>query len=521
MSTVTTNISTEIQDLSSKLLSTLDEAVFFQELSTFLGDQLGIENVAACRILYDESSEFIVDGKAVVVNGEKLEKGEGISGFVARTKRPYYSNNVASDPLFAGEVKLGVKAELCVPVEHEGIVIGTIHFREFNEERKFKKGDITKVLTIINGLKRPIENMKMYLSAKHLNEVLLKKIEKQELALKEKESGTEVNGIIKVVEKNIIGKSEAMSGLLNLADRVAKTDTNLVINGESGSGKEILARRVHCRSARVKGRFLTVDCSTLSEEQLEIELFGQEVKGGSEKVINEGLLVRANGGTLLVRNIHRFTKRLQAKFALFVREGVASRVGGRAFFRSNVRIMVLSSKDLMEEVKAGKFYEELFYALNVVSLTVPSLRERKDDIEIMASDFINSAAQGNKIKSLSPGTIRIMRSYNWPGNIRELQNVMAGASILAEGAIIEERHLPEDILNSKEVEKIDKKKKDAAEEFEAITLSELEKRHICTTLQRFGGNKTKSAKSLGITVKTLYNKLHNYGAVTVAGMGSK
>jgi len=200
----------------------------------------------------------------------------------------------------------------------------------------------------------------------------------------------------------------------------------------------------------------------------------------------------------------------QLKLNNFLTEKIGFRLGGHMPFRSEVRVIAATTKRLEEEIREGKFREDLFFNLNTMSLCVPSLRERQDDVECLANYFLNKLRSEGEQKSFSPGVIRLLGDYAWPGNIRELQNVVERSYILSDGMIIERDHLNESITSAKE--QLNEAEAEVVE-FTEMTLGELEKRHICLTLEHLGGNKTKTAKTLGITVKTLYNKLHSYGMI--------
>lgn len=511
MSGILAKSSSEIQELMSLLLSTLDESTFFNELSKFLTQSVSCDRIIVHKVLDDQSTQLIACNGSVVEDGKKLEKGQGPAGHVIRTKKSYFSNNVSRDPLFADESKDGVQTELCIPVVADASVIATIHFQSFNIERTFERKDITTVLDILEQISVPLTNMKMYLSAKHLNQALLSKIEQKEKELSERQDVGSYNSSFKIDDKNIIGNSDTLLRLKSVLEKVAHTNANSLIVGENGSGKELSARKIHCLSERRDYSFLTVDCTALPEEKLEEEIFGVEIVEitGNTRVRN-GILEKANGGTVLIKNISRLPINLQSKLILFINQGMAFRVNGQMPYQANVRIIASTLKNLEEEVEKGNFREDLFYSLNTVNLKIPALRERPDDIELLATFFLNEGKPNELQKSFSPGVLKALREYHWPGNVRELQNVVERAYILSDGPIVEKNHISETIFRENVVqEEIDQD----VYLFQEMTLDELEKKHICRTLEHLSGNKTKTAKMLGITVKTLYNKLHSYGMI--------
>jgi len=508
------SISPSLEELTSTLLSTLDEGTFFNELSKYLQSVVQHDQCLVYQVSGDSSAKLVSKNGEKVENGILLEKGKGIAGHVVRTKRAYISNNVGRDPLFAGDEDMKDRiAELAVPVACDGITLGTIHFQSNTEEIQFGREDVTNILAVLSSVKRPLVNMKMYLQAKHLNEVLLMKVEEKERELEQSKGTSSIGESYRIQDVDIIAQSPIMKELVVLAERVAVSDVNTLIQGEHGVGKETLARRIHCRSARNDQAFIVVDCSSMAEEELEIELFGKELNDFSMgQQVRQGAIEMSNGGTILLANIDGLAIGLQSKLSHFISEGLAFRVGGQVPFRSDVRIIASSTKNLKSEVEENLFREDLFYSLNTMIMNIPSLCDRKEDIEVLANFILNNGKEISKQKSLAPGVVTALTEYQWPGNIREVQNVIERAYILSDGLIIERDHLSENITNG-EVEEVLEESADL-QLFSEMTLDELEKKHICRTLDHLEGNKTKTAKMLGITVKTLYNKLHSYGMIS-------
>ena len=509
MESVAKNL-TKIQEISSILLSSLDESVFFPLLGKLLHDQVGVDKTTVFLVQENGSVKLISKNGKLLKKGIALEKGVGPAGHVIRTRKPYFCNNTERDPLFADANNEGIRAELALPISHEGIVIATIHFQCIESDKEFTRDNITEVLEILNELRQPLANMKMYLAAKHLNESLLRQIEVKEKEIQKRDSGGSIGENFRIEEKEIVGKSDSMKRLIHLADKIAEADVNALLIGERGVGKEMVARRVHCRSIRKDHAFISIDCSALDELALEKEIFGEEGGSFKEMKVRNGLLELANGGTLFLNNVDRLTLHLQSKIHNFLSEKMAFRVGGHMPYRSNVRLVVASTHDLDEKVTEGSFREDLLFAINTMILKVPSLRERQDDIETLATHFLNLHKKTEEQKSLSPGVVNSLRDYFWPGNVRELQNVIERAYILSDGMIIERDHLADSVTEAQILEEVEDEN---VIHFSEMTLDELEKRHICMTLEHLGGNKTKTAKMLGITVKTLYNKLHSYNMI--------
>ncbi|MBC7712683.1 MAG: sigma-54-dependent Fis family transcriptional regulator [Rhizobacter sp.] len=494
---------TNLENLSSTLFLSLDEAHFFLSLNVFFKNHMNAQKVQVYKILDNGSSVLMAEDGQPVLNGAILEKGVGASGYIGRTKRGYFSNTVERDPVFTREAGLGVKAELCFPISADGVVLGSIHCQMMDASREFSREDMTFGMSVLTEIKSPIMNMKMYLTAKNLNETLLRTIELKEKELQESRSGVKIQDSFKILEKEIIGRSASMKDLLALVDRICDKDINAFVMGEAATGKEMIARRIHCRSHRRDRAFVTIDCSTMNETQLDKEMFGTEN--------HMGMLEVANFGTLFINSIEKMTPAIQNKLMQYLTSKMGIKAESTGFFKSDVRMISASTKDLMEMVRDNKFREDLYFALSTVVLKAPALRDRKEDIELMANFFLNQNKAKEVQKSFSPSAIKALSEFNWSGNVRELQNVVERAFILAEGSIIEKLHLDQNIQNAELAAIVVAPVAVKAADFQHITLEELEKGHIMGTLENLGGNKTKTAKVLGITVKTLYNKLHSYG----------
>ncbi|MDD4973432.1 MAG: sigma 54-interacting transcriptional regulator [Bacteriovorax sp.] len=503
MTTSATNQKTDLATLSSVLFLSLDEAHFFNAINKFFSNHMNCHKVQAYKLLENGQAQLMSENGESVLNAIILDKGVGAVGYIARTKKGYFSNTVERDPVFTREATLGIKAELCLPISVDGVVIGSIHCQMNDSSREFSREDMTFGVSIINSISAPIQNMKMYLASKQLNETLLRTIELKEKELQESRSGLKLQDTFRIIEKEIIGRSQAMKDLLALVDRICDKDISAFIMGEAATGKEMIARRIHCRSHRRDRAFVAIDCSTMNEKQLDIEIFGDET--------HMGMLEVANFGTLFINSTESMPANIQNKLMQYMTSKMGIKAGSQSFFKSDVRIVSASTKDLMDLVKASAFREDLYFALSTVVLKAPALRERKEDIEILANFFLNQNKAKDAQKSFSPGAIKSLSEYSWSGNVRELQNVVERAFILSEGMIIEKLHLDQNIQNAEVLLVVEKTVQVKSAEFIHVTLEELEKGHIMCTLENLGGNKTKTAKVLGITVKTLYNKLHSYG----------
>ena len=303
----------------------------------------------------------------------------------------------------------------------------------------------------------------------------------------------------------IVGKSQKMMALMETVAQVAPTRASVLITGESGVGKELVADAIHELSTRSKGPFIKVHCAALSESLLESELFGHE-KGSFTGAIaqKKGRFELADGGTIFLDEIGEINAATQVKLLRVLQEKEFERVGGERVITVDVRIVCATNRDLLKEIEKGNFREDLYYRLNVVRLDVPPLRERKDDIPLLMTTFLTKFNQENdkSLEGFSNGAKKALLSYDWPGNIRELQNSIESAVVLSRTSVIEVDDLPPSVRLADSSAQLSLEV--------GITLAEAEKKLIMSTLVMSGGNKTKAAEVLGIGRKTLHRKLQEY-----------
>jgi len=308
-------------------------------------------------------------------------------------------------------------------------------------------------------------------------------------------------------EGRIIGSSAAMQELWAMVIQVAPTEATVLISGDSGTGKELVASALHYKSHRADGPFIKVNCAALAENLLESELFGHE-KGaftGADRR-RDGRFVQAQGGTLFLDEIGETSPAMQAKLLRVLQEHELQRVGGQQTISVDVRIVAATNRDLEQEVRAGRFREDLYYRLNVVVLEVPSLRKREGDIPLLADFFLHRFAGQNKrtIQGITPECMDVLNRYPWPGNVRELENAIERGVILMRGEYLDIAGLPIAIQRwaGTNVEQ---------ETEQPATLKEAERLLILKTLKETGNNRSEAARRLQITRKTLLNKLKKYG----------
>lgn len=310
----------------------------------------------------------------------------------------------------------------------------------------------------------------------------------------------------------LLGRSPVMIGLYKEIARVAPTRSTILIVGESGAGKELVARSIHQHSTRATGPFVAVNCGALTETLLEAELFGH-VRGSFTGAVGDrkGLWEEAAGGTLFLDEVGETSPAFQVKLLRALQEGEIRRVGSSKATQVDARILAATNRNLEQDVKSGKFREDLFYRLSVVTLRVPSLKERRTDIPLLAERFLGIVLEreGHRPVTLSEETIRTLVAYNWPGNVRELESAIEYAVLHARGHAIVPEDLPEK-LQSAQVRSAARSPLSAL--FEDLpALDELERRYLLYILEVAGGNRTRAAEILGIDRRTLYRMIERWG----------
>ncbi|MGZ6291422.1 MAG: sigma-54-dependent transcriptional regulator [Syntrophales bacterium] len=310
--------------------------------------------------------------------------------------------------------------------------------------------------------------------------------------------------------QNLIGHSPAMTKLIETMVQVAPSEATVLITGESGTGKEMIAGAIHFNSLRKSGPFVKINCAAITETLLESELFGHE-KGaftGADKR-KEGKFRQAEGGTLFLDEVSEMSPAMQVKLLRVLQEREITRVGGDEVIKVDVRVIAATNKDLMREIEARRFRDDLYYRLNVVTLNVPPLRERREDIPLIARHFLALFAKKNhkSIKGFSPQAMDRLLKYNWPGNVRELMNAIERGVVLSRSEYLGEEEFTL-VLRAEPQEKEAPVQQIGVAE---PSLESVEKETILKALETTGGNKSEAARRLGITRRTLHLKLKKYG----------
>ena len=314
----------------------------------------------------------------------------------------------------------------------------------------------------------------------------------------------------------ILTADHRMRELIQLARTVAQSKATVLIQGASGTGKELVASLIHENSTRSSRPFVAINCAAIPENLLESELFGYERGAFTGAVTSKaGKFEFANGGTLLLDEISEMDIRLQAKLLRVIQEGEVDRIGGRKPVPVDVRIIATTNRNLADCVREGTFRQDLFYRLNVVNLTLPRLADRLGDVRLLSMHFMGSycGKGGKSMKGFTPEAMRLLESHNWPGNVRELENVIERAVLTSQGEMIREQDI--------HIERPSQPQPLPAESLEALaagakswepgrTLDDIEKSVILEALQYHKGNRTHTARALGISIRTLRNKLADY-----------
>jgi DNA-binding NtrC family response regulator len=307
----------------------------------------------------------------------------------------------------------------------------------------------------------------------------------------------------------LVGNSKVMQEIHRLIELSAPTTAPVLILGASGTGKELVARTIHDLSPRRDGPFVAVNCSAIPETLLESEIFGHE-KGAFTGAVERriGCFELAHGGTLFLDEVAEMSPAIQVKFLRILQDGVIRRLGGKSEIQVDTRVLAATNKDAARALEEGSLREDLYYRLNVFSLSLPLLRERVDDLPLLVQAFLEefNARYDRRVRSLDDAALTILRAHAWPGNVRELRNVMERAVVSCDGDILTATHLPPGLSGV-----VRDPVSDALSIAVGTSLDDAEKTLILSTLASVGNNKTKAAKVLGISLKTLHNKLHRYG----------
>jgi DNA-binding NtrC family response regulator len=424
------------------------------------------------------------------------------------------------------EAEDGEKALEIIKTKHVDVIISDIKMPKLDGLtllKMIKEIDseiVVLIMTAYGTIETAVDAMKLgaydYItkpfSTEQVKLTVEKAIERQKLIYENKYLREKLNDHYNY--KRIVGNGKVMQPVYELIDKVAPTDTSVLIRGESGTGKELVAHAIHFNSRRKEKPFIKVNCAVLAEGILESELFGHEkgsFTGAAGKRI--GRFELAHGGSIFLDEIGDISLSTQIKLLRVLQEKEFERVGGNEIIRADVRIIAATNKNLEEAIRKNLFREDLFFRLNIVPIYVPPLRERKEDIEKLSLHFLNrySLEANKKIESIDPKTIELLTRYNWPGNVRELENAIQRAVVLADSNIIFPAHLPLDIQTFQREESANILKEDAS-----LTekIENYEKELIMSAMKKTNNVQTRASKILGINRTALIYKLKKYGFIT-------
>lgn len=406
---------------------------------------------------------------------------------VLQTGEAVLTFDALSDERFESSVSIiaqKILSIICIPLRSGERITGAVYL-DSSKSRKAFTDDALKFLTIFSNLAAiAIENAQRY-----------SLLEAENVRLK-----NEVD--VLHLFSNIIGKSEKWKKVLEIAQRVLDVDVAVLITGESGTGKELIARVIHDHGTRKGKPFVTVNCSALPENLMESELFGY-VKGSFTGAASDkkGLVEVADGGTLFLDEIGDLPLLLQAKILRLLQEKEYRRVGDTKNRPANIRVIAATNKDLQDGVKTGKFREDLWFRLNVIGIHLPPLRERKDDIPLLATHFVKRAAENYKrpIESIHPDAMQLLLANQWRGNVREFQNVIERAVVLCHGNQLTKDDFMFDAGDQSALAK------------HSMTLADFERQIIEATLAEMGGNRTRTAEKLGVSLRWLQYRIKEWG----------
>jgi Nif-specific regulatory protein len=425
--------------------------------------------------------------------------GEGIIGLVVQNGKEIIVPDISKDPRFLHKTRSrrqekGKKiAFFCVPIKLEGKTIGALSVDKQSDPKNDFEANV-RLLNVIATMVAQAVKLNKLVESEH------KQLSEENVRLRrELKSHFNIH--------NMVGTSNAMKEVYRLIEQVSNSNATVLLRGESGTGKDLVAHAIHYNSLRADKPFVKVNCTALPDTLLESELFGHEkgaFTGAAERKL--GRFERAHGGTIFLDEIGDFSLNLQVKLLRVIQFKEFERVGGLETIKTNVRIVVATHKNLEEQIKEGLFREDLYYRINVFPIYMPPLRERKDDIMLLADYFLERiAAENNKnISRISTPAIDMLTRYHWPGNIRELENCIERAVLLCNDDVIRSEHLPPSLQMINKTEPV-------AQRSLTEIIENKERELIVDALKKFDGSQRRTAKELGISERILGYKIKKYG----------
>jgi Nif-specific regulatory protein len=483
----------DLLEVSQTLGSGLNLRASLTHVLETLGATHGL--VASVVFLRDETTgDLVVEaatGAGLNARRFRYRTGEGISGRVVQSGRPVIVPRVSREPLFlnrTGVFKRSGKTELsfvCVPIKVAGKTAGALGtVLPFHAERSYEPE--SKFFGVVAS---------MFGQALRVHRLI--EAERRRLLEENTKLRQELRDRYEL--RNLVGGSRPMQDVYEQVAQVAPTSTTVLLRGESGTGKELVAHAIHYNSPRAKKPFVKVSCGALPETLIESELFGYEPGAFTDaRVQKKGRFELAHGGTLFLDEVGELSLSTQVKLLRVLQEREFERLGGTHSIKVNVRLVAATNRDLEAAVKAGAFREDLYYRLNVYSIYIPPLRERRPDIPLLADHFVEkfAAEHGTRIQRIATSAIDMLMSYHWPGNVRELENCLERAVVVCEGGVIHAHHLPPTLQTAEGSGTLPRQSLQ-----EALAL--YEKDLILDALKSARGNRARAARLLGTTERII------------------
>lgn len=487
----------EISQILDQSLDLRDVLVpVLRTLSKYTGMMRGI-----ITLLDQDNNELFIEAAHGLTSEElnrgRYKPGEGVVGRVVQTGRPMVIPKISQEPLFLNRTQAWNRKEdisfICVPIKIQNRVIGALSADRLFSNSVALEEDL-RLLTIVASM--IAQAVRLRLEYLRERKALLEENLRLQSELKEK-----------FRPANMIGRSNAMQRVYDAIQQVAKSDATVLIRGESGVGKELVAHSIHYNSPRAGGPFIRVSCAALPESIIESELFGHE-KGAFTGALQQrrGRFELAHGGTIFLDEIGDLSPHTQVRLLRVLQEREFERVGGNQTIKVDVRVIAATNRDLEKLIEEGKFRQDLYYRLNVFPIHIPPLRERRTDIPDLANFFVEkySKANGKFVRRLSTPAIDMLMSYHWPGNVRELENVIERAVLLTTDDVIHGHHLPPTLQTA------EASNTPMSGTLEA-TLAQVEKEMLVEALKKNRGNKAAAARELGITERIMGLRVKHYG----------
>ncbi len=492
-----------LKEISLLLVEENDIHVIVNRVISILSKDLNMQR--AMISIYNRRSGEISINNAHGLNESELSRGlyqvgEGITGKVVETGIPYIIPNIADSKEFLDKTasRKGINKEkiafICYPIKIGIEVIGTISADIENSSIQILDKYVSFISIVAAMISQTV----------HIHQIL----HEEKVLLEEENRRLHDELEYKQQPLNVVARSSIMKNIFSMVSRVAKSDTTILINGESGVGKEVVANSIHQESDRNHKPFIKFNCAALTESLIESELFGHEKGSFTGAIANKiGKFEQSDCGTIFLDEISEVSLVVQAKLLRVIQEKKFERVGGTQTIKVDTRIIAATNKNLLEQISLGKFREDLFYRLNTFPIHVPALRERITDIPLLANHFLKifSLKMNKKIERISSAALDMLISYKWPGNVRELENCIERSVILCDDNVINSFHLPATIQGN-DINANSEEKKGTLKD----TLQKVESELITEALKNSKGNMAEAARELGLTERIMNLRVYKY-----------